>query len=142
MPSRYDAAKNCRVGTMDEAQFYREADKDNGSYFRALLAAWAKAKGSMKWGAGGVGLRGEIKGKEVGFVFVAPAFRAKTDRLELACAQLKKQLGEKPCARFVESLRKVAGDQVKGTSMISIQSPGTLPAAKQKALTRVFTDLL
>ena len=64
------------------------------------------------------------------------------DRIELACAQLKKQLGESVCNRLVESLRKVAGDQVKGQSMISITSPGTLPAAKQKALTKVFTDLL
>ena len=142
MPSRYDAGKNCRVGTMDEPQFYREADKQNGSYFRALLGAWTKAGGSLKWGAGGVGLRGELKGKEVGFLFVAPAFRAKTNRIELACAQLKKQLGEPSCNRLVESLRKAAGETVKGQSMISITSPGTLPASKQKALTKVFTNLL
>ena len=53
MPSRYDASKNCRVGTMDERQFYSEADKENGSYFRTLLGAWTKAGGSLKWGAGG-----------------------------------------------------------------------------------------
>lgn len=142
MPSRYDASKNCRVGTMDERQFYREADKENGSYFRTLMGAWTKAGGSLKWGAGGVGLRGDVKGKEVGFLFVAPRFRAKTDRIELACAQLKKQLGEPSCNRLVESLRKVAGEAVKGQSMISITSPGTLPVSKQKALTKVFTDLL
>ena len=57
----------------------------------------------MKWGAGGVGLRGEVKRKEVGFCFVALAFEGKADRIELACAQLKKQLGEKACDRLVES---------------------------------------
>ncbi len=142
MPSRYDASKNCRVGTMDDHQFYSEAEKKNGAYFRTLLGAWTKAGGSLKWGAGGVGLRGAVKGKEIGFVFVAPAFRAKTDRIELACAQLKKQLGESSCNRLLESLRDVAGEAVKGTSMISITSPGTLLAAQQKALTKVFTDLL
>ncbi len=142
MPSRYDAGKNCRVGTMDEHQFYSEADKENGSYFRTLLGAWTKAGGSLKWGAGGVGLRGLVKGREIGFLFVAPTFRAKTNRIELACAQLNKQLGEPSCNRLVESLRNVAGEAVKGKSMISITSPGTLPAAKQKALTKVFTDLL
>ena len=142
MPSHYDASKNCRVGTMDERQFYREADEENGSHFRTLLGAWTKAGGSLKWGAGGVGLRGEVKGKDVGFCFVAPVFRGKADRIELACAQLKKQLGEPRCNRLVESLRKVAGDRVKGQSMISITNPGTPPASKQKALTKIFTDLL
>ena len=142
MPSHYDANKNCRVGTMDESQFYKEADKENGAYFRTLLAAWKKSGGTLKWGAGGVGLRGEVKGKDVGFCFVAPAFRGKVDRIELGCAQLETQLGEPQCNRFVESLRRVAGDQVKGQSMISITNPGTLPPAKQKALTKVFTDLL
>lgn len=142
MPSRYDASKNCRVGTMDERQFYSETDRKNGSYFRTLLGAWKKAGGTLKWGAGGVGLRGEVKGKEVGFCFVAPAFRGKADRLELACAQLKTQLGEPQCNRLVESLRKVADDRVKGQSMISITNPGTLSATKQEALTKVFTNLL
>ncbi len=142
MPSHYDASKNCRVGTMDESQFYKEADQENGAYFRTLLGAWKKAGGTLKWGAGGVGLRGEVQGKDVGFCFVAPAFRGKADRIELGCAQLKKQLGEAQCNRLVESLRRVAGDQVKGQSMISITNPGTLPAARQKALTKVFADLL
>ena len=142
MPSHYDVSKNCRVGVMDERQFYKEVDKENGAYFRALLAAWQKCGGTFKWGAGGVGLRGDVKGKEVGFCFVAPAFRGKVDRIELGCAQLKKQLGEAQCNRLIESLRDVAGEAVKGHSMISITSPGTLPAAKQKALTKVFTDLL
>ena len=108
MPSHYDAEKNCRVGTMDEQQFYKEADQENGAYFRTLLGAWKNAGGTFKWGAGGVGLRGDVQGKEVGFCFAAPAFRGKKDRIELACAQLKKQLGEARCDHMVESLRKVA----------------------------------
>ncbi len=142
MPSRYDASKNCRVGTMDEAQFYAEAGAESGAYFKALLAAWGKAGGTLKWGAGGVGLRGELKGKEVGFCFVAPAFRSKTDRIELGCSQLKKQIGEGKCSALVDSLRDAAGDQCKGQSMISIMSPGSLPAARQKVLTKAFTGLL
>ena len=142
MPSHYDASKNCRVGVMDEKQFYKEADQENGAYFRALLGAWQKSGGTLKWGAGGVGLRGEMKGKEVGFCFIAPAFRGKVDRIELGCAQLKKQLGEAQCNRLVESLRRIASDHVKGQSMISITNPGTLPTSKQKRLTKAFTDLL
>ena len=142
MPSHYDATKNCRVGTMDERQFFKEADQENGAYFRTLLGAWKKSGGTLKWGAGGVGLRGEVKDKAVGFCFVAPAFRGKADRIELGCAPLKKQLGESQCNRLVETLRKVAGDRVKGQSMISITNPGTLPAPKRKALTKTFTDLL
>ena len=142
MPSHYDAKKSCRVGTMDERQFYKETDQKNGTYFRTLLGAWKKNGGTLKWGAGGVGLKGEVKGKGVGFCFVAPTFRGKGDRIELGCAQLKKQLGEAQCHRLVESLRRVAGDQVKGQSMISIMNPGMLPTAKQKALTKVFADLL
>ena len=142
MASHYDVKKNCRVGTMDERQFYREADQKNGAYFQTLLEAWKKAGGTLKWGAGGAGLRGDLKGTNVGFCFVAPAFRGKADRVELGCAQLKKQLGESQCSHLVESLRHVAGDRVKGQSMISITSPGTLPAPKRKALTKVFIDLL
>ncbi len=142
MPSHYDQSKNCRVGTMDVAQVYAEAGAESGTYFKALLAAWGKAGGTLKWGAGGVGLRGDVKGKEVGFCFVAPTFRSKTDRIELGCSQLKKQLGEARCSTLVDSLRASAGDQCKGQSMISIMSPGVLPAAKQKALTKAFTDLL
>ncbi len=140
MPSHYDKSKNCRVGTMDEAQFYAEAGAESGAYFKALLTAWSKSGSTLKRGAGGVGVRGE--GKEVGFCFVAPAFRAKTDRIELGCSQLKKQIGEAKCGALVESLRAAAGDQCKGQSMISIMDPGSLPAAKQKALTKAFTGLL
>lgn len=142
MPSRYDAIKNCRVGTMDEKQFYNEADAESGDYFRGLIAAWKKAGGTLKWGAGGVGLRGEVKGKEIGFCFLAPTFRGKADRIELGCAQLKKQLGSSRCDHLVESMRNAAGDHVKGQSMISITIPGELPPSKRKALTKVFTDLL
>ena len=142
MPSYYDASKNCRVGMMDEAQFYSEAGAESRAYFKALLAAWGKAGGTLKWGAGGVGLRGEVKGKEFGFCFVAPAFRSKTDRIELGCSQLEKQIGEPRCRTLVDSLRDAAGDQCKGQSMISIMDPGSLPVAKRKSLTKAFTDLL
>jgi len=50
MPSHYDAKKNCRVGTMDESQFYLEADQENGTFFRTLLGAWKKSGGALKWG--------------------------------------------------------------------------------------------
>lgn len=142
MPSHYDVAKNCRVGTMDENQFYKETGGENAPYFRTLLAAWKKGGGTLKWGAGGVGLRTTVKGKELGICFVAPTFRTKADRIELGCAALKKQLGESRCVELVKSLRAVAGDRVKGNSMISITDPGTLPAPKKKALVKVFTDLL
>ena len=142
MASHYDVKKSCRVGTMDERQFYKEADQKNGAYFRTLLGAWKKAGGTLKWGAGGAGLRGVLKGTAVGFCFVAPAFRGKADRIELGCSQLKKHLGAFQCSHLAESLRKVAGDRVKGQSMISITNPGALPASKRKALTKVFMDLL
>lgn len=142
MPSHYDTSKNCRVGTMDERQFYKEADKGNGACFRTMLTTWKKAGGTLKWGAGGVGLRGEVKGKDVGVCFLAPTFKAKSDRIELSCAQLKKQLGVSRCQELVDSLRTVAGDRVKGQSMISIMDPGGLPAPKQKALVKAFTELL
>ncbi len=142
MPSHYDAGKNCRVGTMDERQFYKEADKENGACFRTMLATWKKSGGTLKWGAGGVGLRGEIEGKDVGICFLAPTFKAKADRIELSCAQLKKQLGASRCQELVDSLRMVAGDRVKGQSMISILNPGALPTPKRNALLKVFTELL
>ncbi len=142
MPSRYDTSKNCRVGTMAAVQFYAEAGADSGAYFKTLLVAWGRAGGTLKWGAGGAGFRGELDGKEVGFCFVASAFRSKTDRIELGCSQLKKQIGETRCSKLVDSLRAAAGDQCKGQSMISVVDPGSLSAAKQKALTKAFTDLL
>ena len=142
MASHYDVSKNCRVGTMDERQFYKEADKKNGACFRTMLATWKKSGGTLKWGAGGVGLRGEIKGKDVGICFLAPTFKAKADRIELSCAQLKKQLGASRCQELVDSLRMVAGDRVKGQSMISIMDPGGLPTPKQKALLKAFAELL
>ena len=142
MASHYDAKKKCRVGTMDEKQFYSECDKANAAYFRQLLQAWAKAGGSLKWGAGGVGLRGSARGKEVGFCFVAPVYAAKKDRIELGCSALTKQIGEKRCAALQKSLRDAAGDHVLGKSMISIVRPGELSAAEQEKLTKVFCDLI
>jgi hypothetical protein len=127
---------------MDEAQFYAECDEANGPYFRRLLAAWAKAGGSLKWGAGGVGLRGSVDGKDVGFCFVAPRFAGKKDRIELGCATLAKQIGDARCKQLQQALRDAAGDRVAGTSMISIIEPGLLTKAGQDALTQVFTKLL
>ena len=141
MASRYDAKKKCRVGTMDEAQFYAESDPNNGSYFRDLLRAWEKRAGTLRWGAGGVGLRAVVDEREISICFLAPAFGAKKDRIELTCASLRKQLGAARCDELVAALRKAAGDRVAGTSMISIIQPGELSAAGKKALTRAFTAL-
>jgi hypothetical protein len=141
MTSRYDSKKKCRVGTMDDKQFYAESDRKNGAYFRDLLKAWDKAGGTLRWGAGGVGLRAVVDGREIGTCFLAPAFGAKKDRIELSCAPLRKQLGEARCDKLVAALRKAAGDRVAGTSMISIIQPGDLSAAGKKALTRAFTAL-
>ena len=141
MASRYDAKKKCRVGTIDEEQFYAESDRNNGAYFRALLQAWAKAGGVLRWGAGGVGLRAVVDGREIGICFLAPGFRGKKDRIELACASLRKQLGAARCDELVATIRKAAGDRVAGNSMISIIQPGDLSAGGKKALTRAFTAL-
>jgi hypothetical protein len=142
MASYYDEKKKCRVGTMDEDQFYAECSKSNAAYFRGLMSAWAKAGGTLKWGAGGVGLRGAIDGKEAGVCFLAPQFAGKKDRIELACTTLVKQIGPGRSKKLEESLRSAAGDQALGNTMISIIEPGTLPAAKQKALSKAFVDLL
>ena len=48
MTSRYDSKKKCRVGTMDEKQFYAESDRKNGAYFCDLLKAWQKAGGTLR----------------------------------------------------------------------------------------------
>ena len=141
MASRYDTKKKCRVGTMDEEQFYAESEDKTGAYFRDLLQRWAKAGGMLRWGAGGVGLRAVVDGREIGICFLAPAFRGKKDRIELTCASLRKQLGAARCDDLVAALRKAAGDRVAGSSMISIIQPGDLSAAGKKAITRAFTAL-
>lgn len=142
MPSQYDPAKKCRVGTMDEDQFYAECDKANGAYFRRLLGAWMQSGGALKWGAGGVGLRATIGGKEAGVCFLAPAFGGKKDRIELACTTLAKQIGDARCEKLKKALRGAAGDSVAGTTMLSIIQPGLLSTKGQDALTEVFTGLL
>ena len=142
MTSHYDPKKNCRVGTMDEKQFYKESGDGNGAYFRKLIQAWARAGGTLKWGAGGVGLRGEVGECEVGICFLAPAYAKKRDRLELSCAPLKKQIGTTRCGEFVEMIRTAAGENVLATSMISIVQPGTLPTSQQHALTRALCALI
>ncbi len=141
MTSRYDAKKKCRVGTMDEKQFYAESYRKSGAYFRDLLRAWEKAGGMLRWGAGGVGLRAVVDGREIGICFLAPPFGAKKDRIELTCASLRKQLGAARCDELVAALRKVAGDRVAGTSMISIIQPGDLSTTGKTALTRALIAL-
>jgi len=142
MPSYYDSAKKCRVGAMDEDQFYAECDKSNGAYFRRLQMAWTQAGGALKWGAGGVGLRATIGGKEVGVCFLAPAFGGRKDRIELACTMLAKQIGDARCEKLKKALRGAAGDCVAGTTMLSIIQPGLLTTKAQDALTEVLTGLL
>ena len=141
MGSHYDPKKNCRVGTMDEKQFYSESSPENGDWFRPLIKSWKRAGGELKWGAGGVGLRASVGGKQVGICFLAPAFRGKKDRIELACTGLARELGAKRCQTLQDSLREVAGDHVLGKSMLSVVQPGTLAKAQQKALLRLFRDL-
>ena len=114
MPSHYDEKKKCRIGIMDEQQFYSESDQTNGAYFRDLLKAWAKAGGTLRWGAGGVGLRMALDGQEVGVCFLAPAYAGKKNRIELGCSALRKQLGVSCCDELVAALREAAGDRVAG----------------------------
>ena len=135
MASHYDKAKNCRVGIMDEDQFYAEAGKASGTYFKTLIGTWTKKGGALKWGAGGVGLRTPIKGKEVGICFLAPAYAGKKDRIELSLTVLGKQIGATRCEALKAALQKAAGDQMKGASMVSILDPGGLSASAQKSLT-------
>ena len=142
MASHYDESKKCRVGTMDQAQFDAECEADNRAYFRSLIGGWTKAGGELKWGAGGVGLRGEIGGKEAGVCFLAPQFAGKKDRIELACATLVKQIGKTRAAALETMIRAAAGESALGKTMISVVQPGSLPAAKQRALTSALTDLL
>lgn len=141
MASHYDKAKKCRVGTMDQDQFDTECEPKNLAYFRALIAAWTKAGGELKWGAGGVGLRGELDGKMTGICFLAPQFAGKKDRIELACTSLAKQIGKAGAKSLEDAIRAAAGELALGNTMISVVEPGSLPAPQQKALTKAFTDL-
>lgn len=132
---------------MDEDQFYAECDDASGAFFRNLLAHWTKAGGALKWGAGGVGLRGVLRGqgadgKEVGVCFLAPQFAGKKDRIELACTTLAKQIGHAATEKLHAALRQAAGASVAGKTMVSVIQPGLLPASAQKSLTKVFVDLL
>ncbi|MFT3879680.1 MAG: hypothetical protein QM703_08470 [Gemmatales bacterium] len=127
---------------MDEDQFNTECDPSGAAYFRALITAWTKAGGSLKWGAGGVGLRGPIGGKEAGVCFLAPQFAGKKDRIELACASLVKQIGQDRSSKLEKALRAAAGEKALGKTMISIVEPGTLTSPQQKALNKAFTNLL
>ncbi len=78
---------------------------------------------------------------EVALRFLAPVFGGKKDRIELTCAELRKQLGDARCDNLITALRKAAGDQVAGTSMISVIQPGDLPTADRNALTLAFIAL-
>jgi len=142
MPSHYDPKQKCRVGVMDEPQFYAECNPASSAYFRALIAAWLKASGTLKWGAGGVSLRGMVNGKDVSVCFLAPQFASKQDRIELACTTLAKQIGAARNDKLGKSLRSAAGEKVLGKTMISVVQPGTLPDTRRKALTQAFLDLL
>jgi hypothetical protein len=141
MPSRYDEPKKCRVGTMDDAQFDTECQAENRKSFRAILAAWTKAGGSLEWGAGGVGPRGRVDGKEVGVGFLAPAFAGKPDRIELALTQLGKAIGQARCERLADALRAAAGEAYRGQTMVAIVEPGKLKDGG-RALTQTFCGLL
>jgi len=127
---------------MDEGQFYSEAGRASGSYFKALIGTWEKKGGQLKWGAGGVGLRGPVAGKEVGFCFLAPAYGSKKDRIELSLTALAKQIGTPKCESLKAAISKAAGDSLKGTSMVSIIEPGELSRACQKSLTSVLCNLI
>lgn len=142
MASHYDPEKKCRVGLMDEKQFFSEANEVNGIYFKALLEAWRNKGGSQQWGAGGLGLRSRIEGKEVGICFLAPAYAGKKDRIELSFTNLAKQVGPARCETLKLALQAAAGDQFKGTSMVSILDPGELPPARCTALTTALCSLL
>ncbi len=142
MPSYYDEKAKCRVGTMDDKQFFTECVPGNISFFRDTITAWCKAGGTLKWGAGGVSLRGAVDGKDIGICFLAPQFAGKKDRIELGCSALTKQIGKDRMSSLEASLRQAAGEQVLGKTMISIVEPGILPAARQKALRQAFVKLL
>lgn len=137
MPSYYDEKARCRVGEMDEKQFNGECNADSGAFFKSLIAAWIAAGGSLKWGAGGVGLRMSTGGKgskDVGVCFLAPQFAGKQDRIELSCTSLKKQVGEHAIEALQNGLQAAAGAHLKGATMISVVCPGQLSGKSQKAI--------
>jgi hypothetical protein len=142
MVSYYDTEKKCRVGTMDEAQFRAETSASSAAFFSNLVEAWTRAGGLLKWGAGGVSLRGSIAGREIAVCFLAPQFAGKKDRIELACATLAKQIGSARLGQLEAALRAVAGEHVLGKSMISIVEPGLLSSPNQAALVKAFVDLI
>jgi len=142
MPSYYDSEKKCRAGTMDEAQFRAESSAKSASFFAVFIETWTKAGGLLRWGAGGVSLRGSIAGNEIAVCFLAPKFAGKKDRIELACATLAKQMGSGALHKLEAALRRAGSEHVLGTSMISIVDPGLLPPARQRALVKAFLDLM
>ena len=127
---------------MDEDQFYSETGTASGTYFKTLIAAWGKKGGKFKWGAGGVGLRGSVGGKEIGICFLAPTYGSKKDRIEFSLNSLAKQIGESRCEILKVALKKAAGDHFKGASMVSIVEPGDLSQTGQKSLNAALGKLL
>ncbi len=142
MASRYDATAQCRVGRMDETQFYAEADEQTGDFFRSLVRSWRSSGGTLQWGAGGVGLRGVVDGKVVGLCFLAPAYAGKKDRIELSCSSLTRSLGATAVEQLLAALKKAAGTQYRGTSMISIVDPGRLAPASREHLAATICGIL
>ena len=142
MASHYDEKKKCRVGIMDEAQFHAETDQPNGAYFKTLLKTWQRSGGTLKWGAGGVGLRSQVGGKEAGICFVAPAYAGKKNRIEVSLTVLAKQVGAARSKKLKAGLQEAASDNLKGTSMVSILDPGTLAASARKKLTTTLCELI
>lgn len=142
MASYYDPEKKCRTGTMDEAQFRAESGEMSATFFAALMASWTRAGGELKWGAGGVSLRGKVDGRDLAVCFLAPQFAGKKDRIELACATLAKNMEPRRLEQLQLALRSAAGKQVLGTSMISVVDPGLLQQEGQDALAKAFLDLI
>ena len=141
MASHYDQEKKCRVGTMDENQFYAETTVANRAFFKSLIAACEAQGGSLKWGAGGVGLRMLFDGAVVGVCFLAPSFAGKKDRIELSLTALAKQIGERRCQDLKRALSLAAGDHLLGATMVSLVDPGELSKAGQDAVKTAFAAL-
>jgi hypothetical protein len=142
VPSYYDPEKKCRAGVMDEAQFHAECGPESGPFFRGLLGRWAAEGGAFRWGAGGVGLRGVVAGKEVAVCFFAPRYGGKQDRIEFSCSALVKLLGQGRNDELMAAVRSAAGGSALGKTMVSVVRPGSLTEERQAALAEALLALL